>query len=119
MGLVYEAEQRAEVRRRLALKVLRPGLEAGPILARFDAERQALAMMQHSGIARLYDAGVTEDGRPFFAMELVDGEPLTEFADLHKLSLEDRIRLFVRICHAVQHASPTLVANQDWPQPAT
>ena len=113
MGLVYEAEQRSEVRRRLALKVLRPGLEAGPILARFDAERQALAMMQHSGIARLYDAGITEDGRPYFAMELVDGEPLTDFADLNKLRLEDRIRLFVRICHAVQHAHLKGVVHRD------
>ena len=113
MGLVYEAEQRTEVRRRVALKVLRPGLDASQVLARFDAERQALAVMQHPGIAKLYDAGLTEDGRPYFAMELVDGDPLTDFADAVKLPLEERIRLFVRVCRAVQHAHLKGVVHRD------
>jgi len=113
MGLVYEAEQRAEVRRRVALKVMRPGLNADQVLARFEAERQALAVMQHPGIAKLYDAGVTEDGRPYFAMELVDGVPLTEYSDANKLSVEDRVRLFVRVCNAVQHAHLKGVVHRD------
>ena len=113
MGLVYEAEQRAEVRRRVALKVMRPGLDADEVLARFEAERQALAVMQHPSIAKFFDAGVTEDGRPYFVMELVDGEPLTEFADANKLSIEDRIRLFVRVCRAVQHAHLKGVVHRD------
>ncbi|MGW8282288.1 MAG: serine/threonine-protein kinase [Gemmatimonadota bacterium] len=113
MGLVYEAEQRAEVRRRVALKVMRPGLDADQVLARFEAERQALAVMQHPGIARLFDAGVTEDDRPYFVMELVDGEPLTDYADGNKLPVADRLRLFVRVCHAVQHAHLKGVVHRD------
>ena len=113
MGLVYEAEQRAEVRRRVALKVMKPGLNANEVLARFEAERQALAVMQHPGIAKLFDAGVTEDGRPYFVMELVDGEPLTEYADGNKLSVADRVRLIVSVCHAVQHAHLKGVVHRD------
>jgi non-specific serine/threonine protein kinase/serine/threonine-protein kinase len=113
MGLVYEAEQRAEVRRRVALKVMKPGLNAEEVLARFESERQALAVMQHPGIARLFDAGVTDDGRPYFVMELVDGEPLTDYADSNKLSVSDRVRLIVRVCHAIQHAHLKGVVHRD------
>ena len=113
MGLVYEAEQRAEVRRRVALKVMKPGLNAEEVLARFESERQALAVMQHPGIARFFDAGVTDDGRPYFVMELVDGEPLTDYADSNKLSVSDRVRLIVRVCHAIQHAHLKGVVHRD------
>jgi len=113
MGLVYEAEQRVELRRRVALKVMKPGLDAKDVLARFEAERQALAVMQHPGIAKVLDAGATEEGRPYFVMELVDGESLKEYADGRKLSVEDRVRLFIKVCQAVQHAHLKGVIHRD------
>ncbi|HXI20881.1 MAG TPA: serine/threonine-protein kinase, partial [Gemmatimonadales bacterium] len=113
MGIVYAAEQEAPVRRKVALKVLRPHLADSDLVTRFAAERQALAIMDHSGIARVYDAGTTADGRPYFAMELVSGRPLTEYADQHHLTLEARIRLFVRCCGAVHHAHQKGIIHRD------
>jgi non-specific serine/threonine protein kinase/serine/threonine-protein kinase len=113
MGLVYEAEQRVTMRRRVAVKVMKPGLDTKDVIARFEAERQALAVMEHPGIARVFDAGETEEGRPYFVMELVHGEPLKEFADGHKLPIQDRLELFIRICRAVQHAHMKGVVHRD------
>ena len=113
MGVVYEAEQRVALKRRVALKVMKPGLDSKEVLARFEAERQALAVMQHPGIAKVLDAGATEEGRPYFVMELVDGESLKEYADGRKLSVEDRVRLFIEVCQAVQHAHLKGVIHRD------
>ena len=111
MGRVYEAEQ-SEPKRRVALKIMRH-VEARSILARFDAERQALAVMDHAHIARMLDSGTTEHGRPWFAMELVEGESLTQWAERHDLGLEERIRLFLPICSAVHHAHAKGVVHRD------
>jgi len=113
MGLVYEAEQRETVRRRVALKVMKPGLDTKEVIARFEAERQALAVMEHPGIAQVLDAGETEEGRPFFVMELVHGEPLREYADSQKLPVRDRLELFIKVCRAVQHAHLKGVVHRD------
>jgi eukaryotic-like serine/threonine-protein kinase len=113
MGIVYLAEQREPVRREVALKVLRPELADAELVVRFAAERQALAMMDHPGIARIYRAGSTSDGRPWFAMELVSGLPLNEFADQQRLSLEARINLFVECCRAVHHAHQKGIIHRD------
>ncbi|MDG2291038.1 MAG: serine/threonine-protein kinase, partial [Phycisphaerales bacterium] len=112
-GLVYMAEQQGELRRRVALKILKPGLDSRQVLGRFHAERQALAMMDHPGIARIFEAGSTEDGYPYFAMELVRGEPITAYCDRHKLSLRERIDLFREVCEAVQHAHMKGVIHRD------
>ncbi|MEM8736336.1 MAG: protein kinase, partial [Planctomycetota bacterium] len=101
-GLVYVAEQLEPVRRRIALKIIKPGMESREVIARFEAERQALAMMDHENIARVLDAGVTEIGNPFFVMELVRGVPLIEFCDNHRLKPRARLELFVSICNALQ-----------------
>ncbi|MDH3456620.1 MAG: serine/threonine-protein kinase [Gemmatimonadota bacterium] len=113
MGVVYEAEQRVALKRRVALKVMKPGLDSKEVLARFEAERQALAVMQHPGIAKVLDAGATEEGRPYFVMELVDGESLKNYADGKKLSVEDRVKLFIEVCQAVQHAHLKGVIHRD------
>ncbi|MFH5804364.1 protein kinase [Alienimonas sp. DA493] len=112
-GLVFVADQLRPVRRRVALKVIRPGMQTGEIAARFEAERQALAMMDHPNIARVFDAGVTDDGLPYFAMELVRGVSLTEFCDANRLDLRGRLDLFVAICQAVQHAHQKGVVHRD------
>ncbi len=113
MGEVWEAEQDDPVRRRLALKVIRWGLASGEVLARFESERQALALMQHPSIAGIYDAGTTRDGRPYFAMELVSGVPITEYCDTHRLTVSERLGLFFQICQAVQHAHQKGVIHRD------
>ncbi|WP_396213034.1 tetratricopeptide repeat protein [Gemmatimonas sp.] len=114
MGVVYEAEETAPVRRRVALKLVRAGLDdARDVLARFDAERRALAVMNHPGIARVLQAGSTENGEPYFAMELVRGLPLTEFCDTRRLAVRDRLLLFIGICEAVQHAHQKGVIHRD------
>ncbi len=112
-GIVYEAEQVEPVRRAVALKVIKPGMDSSAVIARFEAERQALALMDHPSVARVYDGGVTELGRPYFAMELVRGEPFTEHCDLHRLALRDRIELFIRVCETVQHAHSKGVIHRD------
>jgi eukaryotic-like serine/threonine-protein kinase len=113
MGIVYMAEQIEPVRRKVALKLIKPGMDSRQVIARLEVERQALAMMDHPNIARVFDAGTTELGRPYFAMELVRGVPITQFCDEAKLSIRERLDLFVLICHAVQHAHQKGVIHRD------
>jgi eukaryotic-like serine/threonine-protein kinase len=113
MGVVYLAEQMQPLRRRVALKVLKRGMDTRQIVARFDSERQALAVMDHPHIARVLDSGVTPDGRPFFVMELVQGVPITQYADTHRLTTDERLRLFIDVCRAVQHAHHKGVIHRD------
>jgi len=112
-GVVYMAEQLTPVCRKVALKVIKPGLDTKQVIGRFAAERQALAMMEHENIAKVLDAGATEAGRPYFVMELVNGVPLTDYCDANHLSLRDRLGLFVRVCRAVQHAHTKGVIHRD------
>ena len=112
-GVVYMAEQEEPVRRQVALKVIKPGMDTREVVARFEAERQALAMMDHPNIAKVLDGGTTEDSRPYFVMELVKGVPITEFCDKNNLRMVDRLRLFVRVCSAVQHAHQKGVIHRD------
>jgi non-specific serine/threonine protein kinase/serine/threonine-protein kinase len=113
MGEVYLAEQSEPVKRRVALKVVKPGMGTKEVIARFEVERQALAVMDHPGIARVLDAGATETGRPYFVMEHVKGLPITEYCDTHKLPTVERLDLFVALCHAVQHAHQKGVIHRD------
>jgi serine/threonine protein kinase/tetratricopeptide (TPR) repeat protein len=112
-GVVYMADQEEPVRRRVALKVIKLGMDTKQVIARFDAERQALAMMDHPNIAKVLDAGATETGRPYFVMELVRGVRITEFCDDNKLSTADRLKLFIQVCHAIQHAHQKGVIHRD------
>jgi WD40 repeat protein len=112
-GVVYRAEQTEPVRRHVALKVIRVGMDTKSVVARFEAERQALALMDHPGIARVLDGGATNMGRPFFVMELVRGVRITEYCAANKLSLQDRLDLFIQLCHAVQHAHQKGVIHRD------
>jgi serine/threonine protein kinase len=112
-GLVFVAEQNEPVRRKVALKVLKPGMDTRDVVARFEAERQALALMDHPNIARVFDAGSTPAGRPYFVMELVKGVPITEFCDQHRLPPRARLELFVHVCQAVQHAHQKGVIHRD------
>src|SRR6188768_2118262 len=104
MGVVYMAEQEQPVRRKVAVKVIKAGMDTQQVIARFEAERQALAMMDHVNIARVLDAGATASGRPYFVMELVRGIKITEYCDQALLSTEERLELFVNVCQAVHHA---------------
>lgn len=112
-GLVFVAEQEQPVRRRVALKIVKPGLGSKEVIARFEAERQAVAMMNHPNIAQIFDAGVTADGRPYFAMELVRGVPITEFSDQQRLNLRERLALIVDVCSAVHHAHQKGIIHRD------
>jgi serine/threonine protein kinase len=112
-GAVWMADQQAPVRRRVALKILKPGLDSKEAIARFDQERQALAMMDHANIAKVFDAGTTHHGRPYFVMELVRGTKITEYADEHELGIPDRVRLFIQVCHAVHHAHQKGIIHRD------
>jgi serine/threonine protein kinase len=112
MGRVYRARH-PRLEQEVALKVLRPGMDSAPILARFEAERQALALMDHPGIARVFDGGVTEDGRPFFVMELVQGVTVSRYCDQHRLDLRGRLKLFGDICQAIHHAHQKGVIHRD------
>ncbi len=98
MGLVYEAEQLEPIKRRVALKMVKRGMDTKEFVARFESERQALAMMDHPAIAKVFDAGATERGRPYFVMEYVEGIPINDYCDEHKLSVHDRLELFVLVC---------------------
>jgi len=113
MGVVYRAEQERPIRRQVALKVVKPGMDTKQVMARFEAERQALALLDHPNIARVYHAGTTEGGRPYFVMELVTGVPITEHCDRHKLSIKERLELFLQVCDAVQHAHQKGIIHRD------
>jgi serine/threonine protein kinase/WD40 repeat protein len=113
MGLVFVAEQTQPVRRKVALKVIKPGMDTRQVVARFEAERQALALMDHPNIAKVLDAGTTDSGRPYFVMELVRGVPITEYCDANSLTPKDRLGLFVQVCQAVQHAHQKGVIHRD------
>ncbi len=113
MGIVYLAEQTEPVRRRVALKIIKLGLDTRQVVARFESERQALAVMDHPNIAKVFDGGATESGRPYFVMELVRGTPITEYADTHTLTTDERLRLFMDVCAAVQHAHQKGVIHRD------
>jgi serine/threonine protein kinase len=112
-GIVYMAEQTEPVRRKVALKIIKPGMDTRHVIARFEAERQALAMMDHPNIAHVYDAGATEAGRPYFVMELVHGMPITEYCDEARLTTEERLGLFISVCEAVQHAHQKGIIHRD------
>ena len=113
MGVVYMAEQKEPVERRVALKIIKPGMDTRQVIARFEAERQALAMMDHPNIAKVLDAGTTDSGRPYFVMELVNGIPVTQFCDEQHLTARERLELFVPICQAVQHAHQKGIIHRD------
>ena len=112
-GVVFMAEQQHPVRRKVALKVIKAGMDSRQVIARFEAERQALAMMDHPNIAKVLDAGTTESGRPYFVMELVKGIPITDYCDQARLTTRQRLELFVEVCHAVQHAHQKGVIHRD------
>jgi serine/threonine protein kinase len=113
MGTVYMAEQSSPVQRKVALKLIKPGMDSRQVLARFAAERQALALMDHPNIAKVFDAGTTESGRPYFVMELVKGVPITRYCDEHHLTPRERLALFVPVCQAVQHAHQKGIIHRD------
>jgi serine/threonine protein kinase/Flp pilus assembly protein TadD len=112
-GVVYMAEQEETLRRRVALKVIKLGMDTQQVIARFEAERQALALMDHPNIAKVLDAGATETGRPYFVMELVRGVKITDYCDQNKLPTEDRLKLFIPVCHAIQHAHQKGIIHRD------
>ncbi len=112
-GVVFMAEQLTPVRRQVALKLIKAGLDTKQVITRFEAERQALAMMDHENIARVLDAGATDFGRPYFVMELVRGVPITDYCDKHQLSPRERLELFAQVCRAVQHAHTKGVIHRD------
>ncbi|MGL4551699.1 MAG: serine/threonine-protein kinase, partial [Gemmataceae bacterium] len=112
-AVVFRAEQAQPLRREVAVKVLKPGMDSQQVVARFEAERQALALMDHPGIAKVLDAGQLDSGRPYFVMELVRGVPVTAFCDAARLPVRDRLALFVAVCHAVQHAHQKGVIHRD------
>src|SRR6266487_373638 len=112
-GIVYMAEQEVPVRRRVALKIIKPGMDTKSVMARFEAERQALALMDHPNIAKVFDAGATESARPYFVMELVRGVKITNYCDSKSLSTEGRLSLFVQVCQAVQHAHQKGIIHRD------
>jgi eukaryotic-like serine/threonine-protein kinase len=113
MGTVWAAEQTTPVRRKVALKLVKAGMDSRSVLARFEAERQALALMDHPNIAKVLDGGLTESGRPYFVMEYVKGVPITEYCDATRLSVEERLDLFVQVCSALQHAHQKGVIHRD------
>ena len=112
-GMVYVAEQKEPVRRKVALKVIKLGMDTKQVVARFEAERQALAMMDHPNIAKVLDAGTTKVGRPYFVMELVRGIKITEFCDQNQLPTQERLKLFILVCQAIQHAHQKGIIHRD------
>src|SRR5437868_5533865 len=112
-GVVYVAEQIEPVRRRVALKVIKLGMDTRAVVARFEAERQALAMMDHPNIAKVFDGGATQAGRPYFVMELVRGIRITDYCDQNNLSTQERLELFIKVCQAIQHAHQKGIIHRD------
>jgi WD40 repeat protein/serine/threonine protein kinase len=112
-GVVFMAEQIEPVQRKVALKIIKAGMDTRQVIARFEAERQALALMDHPNIAKVFDAGVTDTGRPYFVMELVKGVPMTKYCDEHRLTPRDRLELFIQVCQAVQHAHQKGIIHRD------
>ena len=112
-GVVFMAEQEEPVRRRVALKIIKPGMDTKSVIARFEAERQALALMDHRNICKIFDAGATDSGRPYFVMELVRGIKITEYCDQNALATEERLKLFVQVCQAIQHAHQKGIIHRD------
>ena len=112
-GVVYMAEQEEPVRRRVALKVIKLGMDTKSVIARFEAERQALALMDHPNIAKVLDAGATDTGRPYFVMELVRGIKITDYCDQNNLSTRERLDLFIQVCQAIQHAHQKGIIHRD------
>ena len=113
MGEVWLAEQRQPVRRRVAIKLIKVGMDTKEVVARFQSERQALALMDHPAIAKVFDAGSTAEGRPYFVMEYVPGLPITDYCDKHKLTIRQRLELFIRVCDGVQHAHQKAIIHRD------
>jgi tetratricopeptide (TPR) repeat protein len=113
MGVVYHAQQLQPIRREVALKVIKPGMDSRQVVTRFETERQALAVMDHPNIAHVFDAGATENGRPYFVMELVDGIPITHYCDSKRLTVRERVELFIPVCQAIQHAHQKGVIHRD------
>jgi serine/threonine protein kinase len=113
MGVVWAAEQKEPLRRKVAIKVIKPGMDSSQVIARFEAEREALSLMEHPNIARVLDAGSTELGRPYFVMELIHGLPITDYCDAQKLPIRQRLTLFIQVCRAVQHAHLKGVIHRD------
>jgi serine/threonine protein kinase/Tfp pilus assembly protein PilF len=113
MGEVWRAEQTEPIHRTVALKLIKTGMDTRAVVARFDSERQALALMEHPNIARVFDAGATVEGRPYFVMEYVHGVPITDFCDRHRLSIKERLELFMQVCEGVQHAHQKAVIHRD------
>ena len=111
--MVYMAEQTRPIERKVALKLIKPGLDTRQVINRFDAERQALALMDHPNIAKVFDAGSTESGQPYFVMELVNGISFTKYCDEHRLTPRQRLELFIPVCQAVQHAHQKGVIHRD------
>ncbi|UCE49972.1 MAG: tetratricopeptide repeat protein [Phycisphaerales bacterium] len=113
MGIVYLAQQQEPVKREVALKVIKPGMDSKRVIARFEAEQQALALMEHPHVARVHDAGLTPSGRPYFVMEHVKGVPITKYCDEHRLTIEERLRLFLHVCEAIQYAHQKGIIHRD------
>jgi len=113
MGVVYLAEQQHPFKRQVALKIIKPGMDSRAVIARFEAEQQALALLEHPHIARIHDAGLTQSARPYFVMEYVKGTPVTEYCDAHKLTVEDRLYLFLHVCEAIQYAHQKGIIHRD------
>jgi len=113
MAVVYMAEQQEPIRRKVALKIIKLGMDTRQVIARFEAERQALALLDHPNIAKVFDGGATDTGRPYFVMELVRGVSITEYCDTNRLSPRERLELFVQVCHAVQHAHQKGIIHRD------
>lgn len=112
-GIVYLAEQETPLRRRAAVKVIKPGMDSRQVIARFETERQTLALLDHPNIAHVYDAGTTPEGRPYFAMEYIEGLPITQYCDGERLGLRDRLQLFLQVCDAIQHAHQKGIIHRD------
>ncbi len=113
MGIVFLAEQTEPFQRQVALKVIRAGMDSAQVVARFEQERQALALMNHPNIARVFDGGLAPDGRPYFAMELIEGLPITQYCDKHQLTPRRRLELFLSVCQAIQHAHQKGIIHRD------